>query len=102
MSKKHMNNKEFIKKFGPDIEVNENCLTDFACPECGSRSQFDIAVTMTATMCDDGSDDVSGDIEWEDESPITCGDCSHDGTVLDFTFDGLDQELEDLKAKTES
>ena len=61
---KIMTPKEFIAKF-PNAERNCNCLTDIACPECGSRGRFDIEIKTTAKFGDEGSEDTS-DMEWED------------------------------------
>lgn len=79
--------RQFLKKF-PESRANDNCLLDMGCPECGNRDNFHIDFTGTANVFDDGSDD-EGDHEWEGRSPCRC-DCGHTGTVLGFTFNGLD------------
>lgn len=78
----------FLKKF-PNSKVNEGCLMDMGCPECGQRDSFKIEFRGTAEVSDEGSDDV-GDHEWDGKSACQC-ECGHAGTVRDFTFKGLDE-----------
>jgi len=95
-----MTAQEFHDKFPEQFETNANALEDMACPECGSRGRFAIAVTTTAIFDDLGSDDV-GDLEYEADSSCTCKECDHAGTVADFTVDGLDDFLNKLAEETE-
>jgi hypothetical protein len=91
---------EFHEKFSDQIEINENCLEDMACPNCGSRGRFAIAVKTTAIFEDIGSE-VEGDIEYEDDSKCSCRECEHDGTIEEFTIRDLDQLLTKLAEETE-
>lgn len=71
----------------PDMTApteNDNCLDEIRCPRCGSERKFDIEATTIATVLDDGVDETH-DMEWGDNSSITCRNCSHAGTVADFT-----------------
>ena len=95
-----MTPQEFHDKHPEQFETNTNALEDMACPECGSRGRFAIAVTTTAIFDDLGSDDV-GDLEYEADSSCTCKECDHAGTVADFTVDGLDDFLNKLAEETE-
>jgi hypothetical protein len=81
-----------LKKF-PDMPPRENCLTDMACPECGSRDYFKITMSSVFEMFDDGTGDHE-DTEWDGTSACTCGECGHEGTAADFTFEGLDELIE--------
>jgi DNA-directed RNA polymerase subunit RPC12/RpoP len=90
-----MTPQEFHARHPDQDETNENALEDMACPGCGSRGRFAIAVTTTAIFDDLGSDDV-GDLEYENDSSCTCRECGHAGTVADFTVDGLDAFLSAL------
>ncbi len=80
-----------IQKF-PRLQLNENCLTNIACPECGNRDQFRIEMKSTFTLRDDGTDG-HGDTEWGRHAYCQCGQCQHEGRVRDFTFPGLDDLL---------
>lgn len=39
-----MTTDEFIAKFLNQDTINENCLEDIACPQCGSRGLFEICI----------------------------------------------------------
>ena len=64
--------------------TNENCLEGMCCPRCGSEEPFDIVVSKTGRMWDDGSEEVHSDEEWDDGSSIICCTCPHLGIVRDF------------------
>lgn len=65
---------------------NSNCLEGFECPACGSYGPFYIRATVTGEtlVCDDGTEGVMGDVEWDDNSACRCADCGHPGTVREF------------------
>jgi len=65
--------------------ANENCLKNIACPACGSMGPFEIEVTTTVTVHDDGTDLPSGDINWGEWSRCACTICRHRGYVKTFT-----------------
>lgn len=98
-----MTAEQYIEKFGKridagEIPVRENCLQDMACPECGQRGPLRIAATIVATVFDDGTDRDESDCEWDGKSRCSCEDCGHEGTVDDFTIEGLDDELYQMSA----
>ena len=77
----------------PDMELHEDDhLTDKACPNCGERDSITISATSDFDIYPDGTDQ-NGDVEWTDDSPCKCRACSHGGTVGEFTFTGLDEDL---------
>jgi hypothetical protein len=53
------------------------------CPECGSDIGLDIVARVSVRLTPDGTD-ADGTHEWDDESPCTCTECDHHGTVADF------------------
>jgi len=63
--------------------ANENCLAGIVCPACGSDGTFNIVVSALATVTDDGTDDMR-DIDWDEDSYISCMACHHTGTVREF------------------
>lgn len=71
---------------------NANCLAGMKCPKCGSLEPFGIEVTMTVTMCDDGTDDY-GNSEWEDTSYCECRACCFHGIAGDFRVDRATKPL---------
>ena len=87
---------QLLKKFPDWSEPNENCLEDIACPNCGNRYRFGIVGTTKFDVQDDGSSGNEGDHEWDENSITSCDDCRHAGVLSDFTFEGLDAELERL------
>ena len=66
------------------IPENINCLFGLRCPECKSLAPFEIVVSTTVKMYDDGSDGIIGNIEWTDESYIVCSSCNKSGKIKDF------------------
>lgn len=71
---------------------NENCLKGIRCPECGSAEPFNIVALATFLVYDTGTDRVD-DVEWDDDSRITCTYCGMQGQVKDF------KEQEDVGTK---
>lgn len=65
---------------------NANCLDAMKCPKCGSLEPFGIEVTMTVTMCDDGTDDY-GNSDWDDSAYCECRACHFHATAGDFRTD---------------
>lgn len=86
-----MTAQEFIKKY-PDSEINENCLVDVACPACGSRGPFNIAVCTVVEMSDYGSEDA-GDIQYDERSHANCPSCGRYDNYEGFVIEGLDDLL---------
>ena len=65
-------------------KANSNCLYGFRCPRCGSREPFNIEVTTTLTVYDDGGGDTENH-EWDDDSFCQCIACGFVGAVSIFT-----------------
>lgn len=83
----------------PNMVINSNVLEDIACPQCGQRNYFVIDGSTAFEVTDDGSDGNCGDHEWDDESYCRCQQCNHDGKLLNFTFNGLDDQLRAAREK---
>lgn len=64
--------------------ANTNCLEGIRCPGCNQEARFVIAVSVFASVTDDGTDALGGATEWDDNSPITCPECNQSGPVGDF------------------
>lgn len=86
---------DFLEKF-PDTDiVNDNCLVDMACPTCGSRGPFRIEVRTLVEFGDNGTTDIDGDMQWDENSFCRCLECDDTcGTVELFMVDGLDRHLD--------
>lgn len=67
--------------------MNSNCLAGIACPTCDGTGPFNIEVTTTALMFDDGVEKFSGDTTWDDDSPIHCLNCNIRALVKDFSVE---------------
>ena len=63
--------------------IDGGFLEGFACPNCGQHQAFSIYASSWFRIYDDGVEDNS-DVEWSDDSPVRCLDCSHEGTVKEF------------------
>ena len=83
--------RRLMQKF-PNLQPNDNCLTNIACPECGNRDQFRIEMKSVFTLRDDGTDGYE-DTDWGRNAYCQCGQCQHEGKVCDFIFAGLDDLL---------
>lgn len=83
----------------PESEINENCLTDIACPHCGHRSWFKVEMKSLFFLLDSGTDSYE-DTEWGKDSYCECTECGKSGNVSDFTFDGLEDLLEEVRQET--
>lgn len=64
-----------------------NCLEGIRCPRCLQTERFVIQATATFVLTDDGTEMAEGDTDWNELSPISCGDpdCCASGTVADFS-----------------
>lgn len=94
-----MTAKNWIKKFPGRKPKGDSSLEDMACPKCGWRKDFEIEITSTVTVDDEGVMNANDcDHTWDDKSPCECGNrrCFHSGKVKDFRIPGLDAALEDL------
>ena len=56
------------------------------CPNCLSDSHLDIALTVFARLCVDGTDIDNQDHEWSPRSFCRCYACAASGRVSDFTL----------------
>lgn len=80
----------------PAENPNENCLEGMRCPKCGHFGPFKILATKSGMVevSDDGTDDLQGDTDWDDDSACECCECGHLGTVREFKGEpepGFDQ-----------
>jgi hypothetical protein len=62
---------------------NTNCLADIKCPKCGNKGQFKINANATFSLTDDGIIDYA-DVDWDDDSQITCVSCNKTGKIKEF------------------
>lgn len=96
-----MTAEEFIAKF-PDVTVvNNNCLEDRGCTNCGQRERLAVTMTAVFALLDSGTDDHE-DTEWDVNSPCECKACGRTGTVADFEIEGLDALLQANQQGTEN
>jgi predicted RNA-binding Zn-ribbon protein involved in translation (DUF1610 family) len=79
----------FLAKF-PDAEFNDNCMVDLGCPVCGNRVVLYIETRVTCRLTDNGSEDVYGDYETDENSMTRCPDCGFVSQCSRFTYAGLD------------
>jgi hypothetical protein len=66
--------------------MNTNCLRGVRCPKatCGSEGPFQIEGTAMFEVHDDGTESF-GDVDWDDDSQVTCTACGHSAPMLAFT-----------------
>lgn len=83
----------FMDKY-PDAPVNDNCLFDMACPECGNREELLVKASATFVLEDDGTELKGGDTDWDDSSWCQCPRCSYTNDAKAFTFTNLDNFLD--------
>jgi len=63
---------------------NNNCLRGAKCPKCGSFGDFRTVVSSTMRVSDDGTEELGGDTEFEDDAWAQCCECEHQGKWWDF------------------
>lgn len=61
--------------------ANSNCLEGMSCPSCGQSERFNITATSVFKFVDSGTED-HGDVEFDQDSPISCPDCKWEGWVV--------------------
>lgn len=62
-------------------DTNSNCLEGMSCPSCGQSERFDITATSVFRFVDSGTED-HGDVEFRQDSPISCPECEWKGWVV--------------------
>lgn len=63
--------------------MNSNCLQGMQC-KCSSEGPFRISVRTAVLMSDKGSQEVVGDIEFDNDALCVCCQCGLVGVVGDF------------------
>jgi predicted nucleic-acid-binding Zn-ribbon protein len=61
------------------MSKNENCLRGMRCPKCGNEDVFNVLGSACFEVTDAGAE-RSSDIEWDEHSACTCGECDHTAT----------------------
>lgn len=56
------------------------------CPKCHQDKKFSIVASHTITV-EGYQIDHNDSLSWDDDDPVTCGECKHEGTVEDFSED---------------
>jgi hypothetical protein len=80
----------------PMVNLNDNCLSGYRCPKCGSPGPFNVPVIIRGTVHygDDGFDysKVSGesDFDWESGCTWRCLDCDHEADHTKFRLPDVD------------
>jgi DNA-directed RNA polymerase subunit RPC12/RpoP len=90
-----MTPEQYIEKFKEHTDefvINDNCLSDVACPKCGYRDRFDIVCVASFDFTDDGTSDFEG-IEYDRTAYTSCHSCGHGGPHSEFAIEGLDAAL---------
>lgn len=63
--------------------MNTNALHSIYCPKCGQEDHFDIVVTATCMVSDEGTDSPV-DPEWDNNSYATCIRCKFHSKLFSF------------------
>ena len=63
---------------------NINCLKGVRCPSCGQEDRFIILARVAVGVTDDGTEDIGGDYEWDQDAPTTCRECGRHGPLKTF------------------
>lgn len=63
---------------------NVNCLQGFACPSCGNDDTLIVTAIAEFELCDDGTYGPIGDVEFDDDSWMRCGECGYRHRVANF------------------
>ena len=73
--------------------MNENCLENRACPECGEQDDVLVVVSMMVSLTDDGTDPYADSVsdtsvEYSDSVPAVCPSCGYRGVFREWSSDG--------------
>lgn len=73
--------------------TNINCLEGIRCPKCKQEKEFFIEGTQLFRVTDDGAEG-EGDIEWGDESRVSCAsdECELTGELKAFRIENQTKE----------
>lgn len=72
--------------YSGSVTRESNCTEGLMCPECGWTGRFIVIdARVTCTLVDDGVCEYEG-CEYESDTQMRCGGCSHAGTVAEFTL----------------
>ena len=63
--------------------MNTNCLEGVRCPQCGNQDEFRIEVVAVCKVTDDSAE-ITGDLEWTDDSWCYCPKCDNEGILGKF------------------
>lgn len=69
---------------------NTNCLRGMQCA-CGNEGPFRITVRTVVEMHDDGSENLTGDLVFDNNDWCVCCRCGHAGLVSDFRREPIDR-----------
>lgn len=68
------------------VTRENNCTQGWMCPECGWTGRFIVIdARVTCTFVDDGVCEYEG-CEYDSDTHMRCGGCSHLGTIAGFTL----------------
>lgn len=76
-----------LEMMGKFMVNNTNCLQGIACPKCKSQGPFKIDCHILMRVTDDGTEEMGGDTDWDDDSYCECFACGHHARVSDFKID---------------
>lgn len=60
---------------------NDNCLYGMKCPKCGSLEPFMTIARVAVLVFDDGTENLSSHVEYEDGALWRCEQCRYEDTV---------------------
>lgn len=55
--------------------MNENCLKGWKCPKCRQDKEFYVFTTHLVVLTDEGTEDIDGNEDWDEESHVICPVC---------------------------
>ena len=64
-----------------------------ACPSCGLDDDLLVSVIHQVRLCEDGTEDLGGDEQWDDRSAVFCQNCTHRGVVGEFYTAAADRKF---------
>jgi hypothetical protein len=64
--------------------ANTNCLVGVKCPKCGQQDCFEIAAKIMVRVTDDGTEDMEGNYEWDQDARCLCTECGFQNRLRAF------------------
>lgn len=72
---------------------NTECLKNMRCPDCGQEDEFIVDVQTRVRLFDEGTDEIAGDVVWNEDSRVECPGCGQTDCGWHFMDLSIEEEV---------